>query len=304
MEDHQPLGVGADPARHLERAGGRLVAVDLRIALVGEDAEIVALGEIEKHAPVAPVGHRALRVRGRADIGDRGAVEHVRGQAGEVRQVTGFGAAGQIDRLGPGRQRGHGVALVEGVRQQHQGLPAALALGREREAGVEEALAGAVERQDRALRVAVGLGDAVAPRQPVRDRLAQLRNALVRRIAREAAGVLGQDAGHEIRDRVPRLADRHGDLRPAGRDAVQERAQAREGVFGQRLEAPGELHRVPLAAGAFSRLSGSAENTGSPGPGPARRAPARRPARGRGAAPPPRARRRSSGRPSAPPSEP
>ena len=81
VEDHHPLGVGAGGGGDLERAGGRGVAVDLGVALVGEDAEVVALGERHEGAPVAGVGDRPLRVGGGAEVAEGGAVEERRGRA-------------------------------------------------------------------------------------------------------------------------------------------------------------------------------------------------------------------------------
>ena len=119
-------------------------------------------------------------------------------------------------------------------------------LGREREGGVEEALAGAVERDHLGLRVD---GDAVAAAEPAGDGVAQLGRALVRRVERELAGVRGDGAGDEIGQRVLRLADGHGELGPARGRAREQPPQARKGVFRQVCEPRGKLHRRASSAG-------------------------------------------------------
>ncbi len=151
---------------HLQRAGRRRVAVDLGIALVGEDAEIVLLGQRDQRRPVVPAGHCALRVGGRAEIGDGDAVQHLGGQRAEIGQKAGGRGGRHEDRLGRHRQRRHHVDLVERVRHQYRRPPAALGLGAKRHGGVVEPLARAVQRHHLRRRIE---GDAIAPPHPTGD---------------------------------------------------------------------------------------------------------------------------------------
>ena len=68
----------------------------------------------------------------------------------EVREKARLGRAGQVTGFGPGQQGGPLVDLVERVGHQHQGGAVAV---HHRLGEGEQRLAGAVERQDLALRV-------------------------------------------------------------------------------------------------------------------------------------------------------
>ena len=59
----------------LERPGRRRVAIDLRIAFVGEQQKVVAPCERDGAREIVAVGDRALRVRRRAEIEGDGALE-------------------------------------------------------------------------------------------------------------------------------------------------------------------------------------------------------------------------------------
>ena len=221
MEDHDPLGVGAGGLGGRERARRRGVAVDLAVALVGEDAEVVALGEREEAAPVGRVGDRALRVRRRADVGERDPVEERRRQRGVVGQEAGLGGRRHRHRLGAGGERRGAVGLVERVRHQHRRPRARLGLGREREGGVEQALAGAVQRDH----LGVGVDrDAVAAGEPGGDGGAELGGALVRRVEARTRG----RARRRSRRRSPAAgaSARRSSWRARGRPGARPRAAA------------------------------------------------------------------------------
>jgi hypothetical protein len=230
VEDQDALGVGAGGLGGGERTRRRGLAVDLAVALVGEDAEVVALGEGEEAPPVVRVGDRALGVRGRADVGKGDAVEERRRQGGVIGQEAGLAGRGHRHRLRADGEGGSAIGLVERVRHEDRRAAAGLGLGREGEAGAEQALAGAVQRDH--LRVGVD-ADAVAAGEPGGDGGAELGGALVRRVAAELVGLRRNGLGDDRRQRVLRLADRHRELGAAGGRALEQPSQPRERVFRQ-----------------------------------------------------------------------
>ncbi len=190
----------------------------------------MAVGERDQRAPPGFVRHRALRIGGRADIGQRDAIEQVVGQRGEIRQKAGRGRGGHGDGFGADGERGGAVALIEGVRHEYRRALPMLGFRREREGGVEKTFAAAVERDH--FRFGIDR-DPVAQRQPVRDRGAKLRRALVGWVAAEIRGMRGDGRGDEGGNGVPRLADGHGKLRSAGRAAVEKPPQTRKDILRQ-----------------------------------------------------------------------
>ena len=159
--------------RHLERAGGRGVAIDLRIALVGEQHEVEAPRERDGAGEIAPVGDRALRVRRRAEIERDGPLQKRLVDAVERREVLGGCVALEEDRFGTGGCRCGGIGLIEGIGDQHRRPLDRLFPRQRREDRREQAFARAVKRQHVCLGVdAAGEGGIAAP-EPDGDGLAQ-----------------------------------------------------------------------------------------------------------------------------------
>ena len=206
MKAHQTFGIGTDFRGDLQGADRRRVAIDLGIAFVREDLEVVAFGQFQQRGPVRAVGTDPLRVRGRADVGDGRAVQKVGRQRCEIRQETGFRATGQVNRFGARGDRGNGIALIERVRQQDRRALAILGFRRQRDAGAEQPLARAVQRQDLRFRVAIAFAHLIAPRQPIRDGRTQLGGSLVRGILRQFCGVLQHDRSDKIGNGMLRFA--------------------------------------------------------------------------------------------------
>jgi hypothetical protein len=77
MENQDTFGIRAMSLGRGQRPGRRRGPVDLGIAFVGEDLEIVTLGQRDQLRPIGLIGHRPLRIGRGADIGDRRPVEDV-----------------------------------------------------------------------------------------------------------------------------------------------------------------------------------------------------------------------------------
>ena len=87
--------------RRLERAGGRGVGIDLRIAFVGEQHEVEAPRERDCRGEVAPVCHRALRIGGCAEIERDGAPQELLIDGVERRKELRRAGAVEKHGLGP-----------------------------------------------------------------------------------------------------------------------------------------------------------------------------------------------------------
>lgn len=178
---------------------------------------------------IVAAGHRALRVRRRADIGDADAVQKRGRQTRIIGQKTGRGGGRHIDRLCPHGQGRHGIDLIERVRHQHRRRGARLAFGAKRDAGVEQPLARAVQVHD-PIRADP---DAVAAPQPAADAVQQRRRAVVGRVDAKAVKIGVQHLGQEIRRRVARLADGHRDGLTARGMRIQKLPQTRKRIIRQ-----------------------------------------------------------------------
>ena len=199
----------------------------------------MALGQCDQRLKIVLVGDRALRVGGRAEIGDRGPRQQRLGERRIVGQVAGGGRRRDEHRLGGDGGGGHGIDLIEGVRNQDRRPLAAFALGAEGKGRVEQPLARAVQRRDPRRRQV----DAIAALQPARDRRQQFRRALVRRIFRQFVHRTRDHLAYPVRESVARLADCQDLPRPVrGCHAVQQFPQARKRVFGQVREPLGNCH--------------------------------------------------------------
>lgn len=181
---------------------------------------------------------RALGIGGGTQIGQGGAVQHLGRQIGIAGQMPGFDGGRNKDRLGPHGGGGDGIDLIEWIGDQHRRLLVALVFGRQRQGGVEQPLARAVQRHD-----AVGRHlDAVAALQPAADGRQQLGRALVGGILAEIGDAFGHDRPGKAGDFMARFADGHDDGIAAGRDARQQFPQARKCVIRQVRKPLGKCH--------------------------------------------------------------
>jgi hypothetical protein len=204
-----------EPALHagrgLERADRGRPGVDLGIAFVDQQDEIIAPRERDQAPQVREIGRGALRVRWRAQIERGGALEQLGPQIVERRQMAARRGYRQQHRLRAGDRGGAQVHIVEGVGQQDRGRPARLALGHDHLRDHEQGFLGARAGQNVPLGIERAVGQMVATRQPVGDRLAKCRCAADGRIAPPEIPVLLERLCQQLRDRMHRLADREID---------------------------------------------------------------------------------------------
>ena len=207
-------------------------------------------GQCQQLGQIIARRNRTLRIGRRAEIGDRHAIENLVGQARVIGQEIRLGAGGHENRLSAHGRGGHGIDLIERVRDQDRRALAVLGFGAKRDRGIEQPLARAIQRHDP---VRSDL-DAIAPPDPSRNRAQQRRRALIRGIFAEICKVFRQHLPHEIGHRVARLADGHGDGFAAGSMRIQQRPQTRECVFGQVRKPLGINHRCLICRGHFAPL--------------------------------------------------
>ena len=110
------LGVG-----RLERSGRRHVAIDLRIAFVGEQEKVVRPRKRDRLGEIRARRNRPLRVRGRAEIEGNRALEQVFVDSIELGQEAGLRGAGEEVRCCARSCRGCRVGLVKGIGDDHEG---------------------------------------------------------------------------------------------------------------------------------------------------------------------------------------
>ena len=67
---------------------GNHIAVDLGIAFVSENDEIVLFSQGDQVAPIFLIRHRPLRVGRRTDIGQCSALQHILWQTGPTGRIT------------------------------------------------------------------------------------------------------------------------------------------------------------------------------------------------------------------------
>jgi hypothetical protein len=209
----------------------------------------VAVGQLEQAPPLVEAEHLAGRVAGRADIGELDAAPVAFRDGVESRGEAVLRPVVEEHRLRPGQQRRALVNLVEGVGAQHQGVAArgidhALGDG-------EQRLARTVHRQH--LVDGIGRRNAVAARQPLRDRLAQGVGSGGRGIIRQALEAGGEGCLDEGRCFVLRLADGQAYFAQTGRrrQALEQQAQLLEGVGLELVEV--RVH-VEAAAGGSAAV--------------------------------------------------
>ena len=222
----------ADCGADLERAWRRRGVVQLGIAFVDRQHEIVRPGESDQGLEICRGRRGALGIGRRAQEAEGRAVEHIGRQCGVIGQIPGRRRRRHEHRLGPGAGGGPGIGGVERVGQQHERRPAgARQRVGDRDLGdQEQALAAAGQRQHLAFGIDADFGQAVAAAQPADDGGPQLQRAPQRRIAAPFGLAFGDRPGDGGRERVVRLAE--GQI-----DRAQTRGRGQTG--GQRLN-PGE----------------------------------------------------------------
>ena len=168
-----------------EHAVRRALAVDLAIALVGENQKAETPRQRGELFEVSAIGHRALRIRRRGDIERDGAREQLVVERIEVRQEAGLARGRQIHRLAIGADRAGGISGVKRIGNEHR-RPASARLnpilgGECRE---KQSLARAVEHQHFVCRIDRAR-QLVAAAEPSGDGNAEFIEALVRGVAAE-----------------------------------------------------------------------------------------------------------------------
>ena len=188
-----------------------------------------------------------MRVGGRAEEAEDGAVQGRCVQRREIRQEAVCRRGRHEDRLGPRRHRRSGIDVIEGIGNQHHRRRVTLVALRGGQQGEEQAFAAAGQRLDRALLGDQPLRQGKAPVQPVDAGAAVGLRAVRRRIARPCVRRGGDFLGDEGRRLVLGFADRQQNGLAAGctagGNAVQQAVQLGEGVKG--------LQRTAVGQGAF-----------------------------------------------------
>ncbi|MGY4599698.1 hypothetical protein ACVWXL_007444 [Bradyrhizobium sp. GM22.5] len=216
-------------ASAFERAAGRFAGVDLRIALVAEDHEAVAVGELLQANEIIARGHRSLRVGGRGQIERHRARQRRLVDGVEIGQEAVLGGGRQVDRLASSGAGAGAIDRIERVRHQDRGLAGTRAdIARSRDGGEEQPLAAAIEDENLALGIERSR-QLETRRQPGARGQAERVGALVRGVTAEIGDVLGQYRADEIRHRMLRLADGKRNQRLAGLMRCQQLVQPDEG---------------------------------------------------------------------------
>ncbi|MNN09582.1 hypothetical protein D3C81_1224680 [compost metagenome] len=249
MEHHAALEVAAaEFGAGAQQAGGRvlLVEVQLAVALVGGDHEVVLVGQGDQLLQGFQRHQRASGVARRAEEEDLAALPDIRRHGVEVRIEAIFFAARQVVRLRAGEQGRAFVDLVERVGADHQAIRITI---HHRLGEGEQRLAGAVHRQYVARGVQPAGRHLETVLAPTGDGFAQCWNAQGAGVDGELVEVGGQRLGDEGRRAVLGLTDRQRDrlqlLRRLG--AGQQGAELFEGVGLEQVE--GVVH-----AGGFSQM--------------------------------------------------
>ena len=207
MEHDDVVEIAAEPRTGLQAADRRRAVVDLGVALVERHHEIVAARQFDPALEIIERGDGALRVGGRADIGQGRALQHAWRQPVDVRQEAGVRAGRHEDRFGPGNRGRTGVDVVEGIGDENRRPLAACPFGHRRQGDHEQPFTRSRHRQQ----LLVGIDHAgrqmVAPLQPVGCRRAKIRRALGQRVFRPLRRFPHEYLAEHRRRRHLRLAD-------------------------------------------------------------------------------------------------
>ncbi len=262
--DASRVVVAAGPMRDLQQAGrwARVVRIDLRVALVGGNHEVVPVGLLEQPDDGLCRDRLAGGVARRAQVDDLASAPDAVRHASEIRLVAVFPSAVDVVGHAVAEQRCPFVDLVERVRHQHPGAGVAaedgLAEGKQR-------FPGPGHWQDLGFWIEL---DSVAPCHPAADRFPQLRGSsrggIGTQTGLQPVGV-AQQVDHELRRCMFRLADREGDVRELGvtRNAGEKAGQSLEGICLQSVQVgvhagsgSGDLPVETLSQGVFEEVNG------------------------------------------------
>ena len=242
MEDQAALeAVIAHGGRRLEQARGwrRLVRIELRIALVGGDHEVVPPGELDQARQGRDVQHRPGRVARGAEIEELAAPPGGVVHRVEIGLVASLRQTGQIARRGPGEEGRPLVDLIEGVGHQDQGVPGRV---HDRLGEGEEGLPRAVHGENLAFRVDPRVPKSESAPEPAGDRLPQGRQAPGAGVCGQGVQMGDQGLGDEAGRGMAGLTDGQGDGVQVGgrRDTLQQGGELLERVGLKSLE--GRVH--------------------------------------------------------------
>ena len=149
---------GIDRREHVQRARRRRVVVELGVALVEDDEEVVPARRLDRPPHLAGRDHAPVRIRRRAQVENRRARPRAFVDRGEVEREFRKSAVGEIARLRARHDRRRPVGLIERVLH-HGERRRARRTGRDRRREVET-LAAARDRRD----LRVGIDPAARPR--------------------------------------------------------------------------------------------------------------------------------------------
>ena len=243
VEHHATLEVlatqrhaGAEQARRR----GLFVEVQLAVALVGGDHEVVLVGQGDQFLQGFQRDQRPGRIARRAQEQDLATLPDLHRHGVEVRVEAILVQARQVVRLGPGEEGRAFVDLIEGVGADHQRVVATIDHGL---GEGEQRLTGAIDRQDIARRVDPAARHAKTPLAPAGDGFTQGRYAEGGRVHGHLFQVGGQGFGDKRRRAVLRFADGQGDrsLVRVRRHAAEQGAEFLERVGLQLVQ--GVVHR-------------------------------------------------------------
>ncbi len=243
--EHDDIGeVVAQRRRGLEAARRRRLVVDLGVALVDHEQEIMGARKLERALQIVEAGDGALRIGRAAEIEDRRARQHRLRYRLEVRKESRRRGRVEIMDLGAAHHAAAAIDHVVGVGDEDERLLPGLGLRHRDLPDQEQAFLGAGDRQDVALGGDHARRQPIAPRQPLRHRRAVAGRAVHGGIAVPEMGVLGDHALDEMRRRVLGIAHRHHDRRGVGarRLGRQQLSQLGEGVIAEAIETRIVLH--------------------------------------------------------------
>src|SRR5471032_2511468 len=214
-----------------EQAGwrGLFVEVQLAVALVGGDHEVVFVGQGDQLFQGFNRDQRAGRVARRAQEQDLAAFPDVWRDGVEIRVEAVFVQARQVMRLGTGEERGAFVDLIERVRADHQRVFATIDNGL---GEGKQRFTGAVDRQYIARRVEPAAWDVETTFTPGGDGFTQSRDTEGGRVHGHLIQVVGQGFGDKAWRTVLRFTDGQRDraLVRVWRDAAEQGAELLERV--------------------------------------------------------------------------
>ncbi len=164
------LGAGGQQARRWRL----LVKVQLAVALVGSDHEVILVGQSDQLFQRDERDQRPRRIAGRAQKQNLAALPDLGRDRVEVRVEAIVIKARQVVRRGPGQQRGTLVDLIKRIGADHQAVGAALYHGLGKG---EQCFTRTVDRQHVARRIDPARGHPEAALAPVANSFAQGRHA-------------------------------------------------------------------------------------------------------------------------------